>query len=70
MAGRIDQVAALLGLEFEQPFRTSAFVGRYRLTRRGIECWDGVEWFYSDLSALVLEAMLVYDVVAEPEETR
>ena len=67
MANRIELVAGILGLKLEQPFRATAFMGKYRLTRRGIEMWDGVDWFHSDLSGKVLEAILTNDSMLQPE---
>jgi hypothetical protein len=45
---KMEQVAALVGIEMDRPFRCNVAAGKYRLTKYGIEVFDGDSWFKSN----------------------
>jgi hypothetical protein len=55
---KMEQVAALIGIEMDRPFRCSIAPGKYRLTKYGIEVFDGESWFKSKSCANILEGII------------
>ena len=61
---KMAQVAKILGIEINKPFRCSRFVGKYKLTKDGVMAHDGMGWFYG----VTLSPLVLYYLIAEGGE--